>query len=366
MIILAVSPTVEEYGADKVLVNVLGHFVTQGHEVTVAVPVEGLALSSLQEAGCHVLRCESVILRKSIAKLRPALTAVVSFPRVLLAQHRVIRAVNPSVIWINTIIDPVWALSAWLHRRKIIYHVHEIGGGSRLKRRVLYAPLHLAATIVAVSGACRSDLLDSYQKLDSRIVVVLNPAFGVQHSVVKPLARRSLVMIGRLSPRKGQHVLLQALALMPPGSLPDRVFICGTPFDSPSYVKYAEELRNVAAGLPIPVEFMGFVPTTTALELGAIVVVPSTDPDPCPLVVLEAMAAGRAVVASACGGIPEQLGKAGQLVRPNNPGELAAALASLLGDASALSANSEACRARSQQLSPGQFLASMAAVLDSP
>jgi glycosyltransferase involved in cell wall biosynthesis len=65
-----------------------------------------------------------------------------------------------------------------------------------------------------------------------------------------------------------------------------------------------------------------------------VAVVPSIWPEPFGLVALEAMAAGRPVIASAAGALPEILGdgKAGVLVPPGDPGALRAALERLLGD----------------------------------
>ena len=55
--------------------------------------------------------------------------------------------------------------------------------------------------------------------------------------------------------------------------------------------------------------------------------------DPFPLVVLEAMALGKAIVATRVGGIPEQLGDgAGLLVEPEDVGGIAAAVARLADD----------------------------------
>lgn len=63
-------------------------------------------------------------------------------------------------------------------------------------------------------------------------------------------------------------------------------------------------------------------------------VVPSVWAEPAPLVVLEAMRAGCPIVASAVGGIPDQVsdGVSGVLVRPDDVDSLAAAMAELLGN----------------------------------
>jgi spore coat protein SA len=63
-----------------------------------------------------------------------------------------------------------------------------------------------------------------------------------------------------------------------------------------------------------------------------LIVLPSTWQDPCPLVVLEAMASGTCLISSAVGGIPEILetGKNGILVEPGDVCALADAVCSTL------------------------------------
>lgn len=69
-----------------------------------------------------------------------------------------------------------------------------------------------------------------------------------------------------------------------------------------------------------------------AFATSRVVAVPSTWQEPCPTVALEAMAAGRAVVGSAVGGLVDivEHGVTGLLVPPNDPWELADALEELL------------------------------------
>ena len=86
----------------------------------------------------------------------------------------------------------------------------------------------------------------------------------------------------------------------------------------------------------------------TLMRTALAVVVPSIVPDACPTVVLEAMAAGRPVVAAASGGIVDLVDDevTGYLVPPADPVALGTALERLVGDAHALAAMGAAARHR--------------------
>lgn len=128
---------------------------------------------------------------------------------------------------------------------------------------------------------------------------------------------------GRLSSEKGVDVLVEAAALLPP-HVP--VTIAG---DGPE--RTALETRAAALGLADRVRFLGRVPGAQVLDLmraAAVVVVPSRWYENQPMTVLEAYGAGRPVVASRLGGLPELVveGRTGALVVHDDPAALASAL----------------------------------------
>ena len=87
-------------------------------------------------------------------------------------------------------------------------------------------------------------------------------------------------------------------------------------------------------GVADHVEFLGMTRDMAAQYAAADVVVVPTWEEPFGLVVLEAMAAERAIVASAGGGIPEIIAseQTGILVPPRDPSSLADAIKRLLAD----------------------------------
>ncbi len=86
----------------------------------------------------------------------------------------------------------------------------------------------------------------------------------------------------------------------------------------------------------------------TLMRTALAVVVPSIVPDACPTVVLEAMAAGRPVVAAASGGIVDLVDDqvTGYLVPPADPVALGTALGRVVGDTHALAVMGAAARQR--------------------
>jgi glycosyltransferase involved in cell wall biosynthesis len=144
---------------------------------------------------------------------------------------------------------------------------------------------------------------------------------------VKTAPGGGIVLAGRLSPEKGIDVAIRAL-----GDIEGAVLdIAGTgPDEAP--------LRRLADSVaPGRVRFHGLVDKSEVQRLmlaASVVVVPSRWYENQPMVVLEALARGVPVVGSDLGGMPELIepGKTGDLVPPNDPPALAAALRPYVSD----------------------------------
>jgi glycosyltransferase involved in cell wall biosynthesis len=136
---------------------------------------------------------------------------------------------------------------------------------------------------------------------------------------------------------KGHETFLRALAALPPAT-PVRGYVIGGPLYQTADSQYSiAELRAVATamGLGGRIAFTGFVadvaPAMRALD---IVVHASMQPEPFGLVIAEAMACGRAVIASAAGGAGELIedGIDALAHRPGDAPGLARLIEQLAGD----------------------------------
>jgi len=153
-------------------------------------------------------------------------------------------------------------------------------------------------------------------------------------SVAEPFGhpRPYVLAIGRHVPQKGFDVLLRAMANAVAAADFDHDLVLAG--DGPEH----ERLRELAAqlGLGTRVTFTGRVDHAKAMRLFAgcsFFVLPSRR-EPFGIVNLEAMAAGKAVLAARVGGVPEIVsdGVNGVLVRPDDAETLAAAIRRLASD----------------------------------
>ncbi|MET3008693.1 glycosyltransferase [Stenotrophomonas koreensis] len=130
-----------------------------------------------------------------------------------------------------------------------------------------------------------------------------------------------ILAVGRLEPEKNYPNLLNALSRLP-GHLRWRAVIAGTGPLQADLLKLADELR-----LADRVSFLGVRSDVRNLMNAADVFVLSSNWEGFPMVVGEAMACERLVVATDCGGVAEFTGGLGYLVPPQNPDALASGLA---------------------------------------
>ena len=159
-------------------------------------------------------------------------------------------------------------------------------------------------------------------------------------------------IVTRITPEKGIHTLIEATAKLkaPPAV---QLLVVGGPY-FPKDAEYIDSLKVEAEKLGIAdrVIFTGFLEDTDAiLSLLDVVLLASTIPEACPRTIIEAMAAGVAVIATPLGGSKELVTpETGILVPPEDAGAFAAAITQLAEDAERREQMGKACRLRAEHL----------------
>lgn len=248
--------------------------------------------------------------------------------------------------------------------QRVVLHMHNEHLCSRALRPLYTRLLHRADAVLCVSEYIRRRSAEFYPEHAARFQVLMNatdPEYFVPLDRANSRQQLALpnvpvaggpvvVYIGRLTEDKGVHVLLAAFARLVAVCPTARLVIAGSSFFAgAATTPYQDRLRQMAEPCRDNVVFTGFLPHDRIRLLYAaadIVVVPSIWQDPCPLVVLEAMSSGAAVVASAVGGIPEMLCRpeAGVLIGAGDADALHAALQRLWADAPGRLAMGQAAR----------------------
>lgn len=152
--------------------------------------------------------------------------------------------------------------------------------------------------------------------------IVLNGIAEAEFEPIKACPNQGdLVYVGEMRAAKGVDTLIQALGLLHRRGRPATLLAVGSGPDEAQLRAQAE-----SAGVAHAIAFEGAQPIRRALGRGRVMVVPSRA-ESLPYVVLEAAAAHQPLVATRVGGVPEIFGPhAGELIVPDDPEILAAAL----------------------------------------
>jgi glycosyltransferase involved in cell wall biosynthesis len=330
--ILFVHQGYELYGSDRTLIQSVEALTCRfpDAKITVLLPLAGDLQPALLSIIDDVRVVDLAILRKANVK-DIKLRDIGGFVRKVLNARRVMLTYD--VTYINTVLVMDYIVAACMVGSPRIIHVHEIPSGLAAAFFSGLAALSRALMIFNSEATRRSFKLPFWQ----RGAVVWN---GVASPSQVPLrcdnSRLRLLLIGRFNSWKGQELLLRAVASLTADQRRRlSVRMVGSVFGDQKH--FVDRLVSVIAeeGLEEVVEVCPFTPDPHEHYRWAdAVVVPSIKPEPFGLVAIEAMAAGRSVIAANHGGLSEIVvnGVTGSLVRPGSIETLASTIGGYLDD----------------------------------
>lgn len=233
----------------------------------------------------------------------------------------------------------VGAIASFLSRRPLVYHLHDILSEdhfSATNRRIAIALANRAALVIANSqasqaafiaaGGCKEIVRVVYNGFDLDLYQNLSAATTVKQQLLGIDGGFVIGHFSRLSPWKGQHILIEALTHCPENVT--ALLIGDALFGEQDYVQQLH-VQVAEKKLANRVKFLGFRNDVQSLMAACdLVTHTSTVAEPFGRVIVEAMLCGTPVVATKAGGAQELVehDRTGWLVTPGDAMELAAVI----------------------------------------
>jgi glycosyltransferase involved in cell wall biosynthesis len=334
--VLVVSHEARRTGAPKVALEIQRSLHGEDATEVVSLLRGGGALAGEFAATSDRLR------REPLARVR----AVLRRPRRLrrrvdqldeLIAWSMLRRSRPTVVYLNTVKSACYVRPALRLGIPTILHVHELGVlASSTLRRYEVGDRWKDVRLVACSTACRDGLAEQVHVPVAHIDVVHSPVDTDDverrgaHEPVVPSPTPALVVgaCGVVNERKGADLWVEVAAAVR-AERPDLAvrfqWVGRQPGEWP--VDAARE-----RGVDDVIEWVGEVAEPYPLIAASDVFTLPSREDPFPLVVLEAMALARPIVAFDVGGVHEQLDETGVVVDAEDVAAMAAAVIALLDD----------------------------------
>lgn len=324
---------VELYGSDRSFLQsvlILREIYPEA-EIVVRLPGDGPLLDVFKAQGFSPLTGGLWILRKSYGAIGLALR----LPMLLIDTIKAVIDVRTyDLTYVNTavVLNYIAAARAAPHRAAI--HIRELPTG--LAAKVFRALVRFSRATVFFNSKATGD---QFQLPGSQASAIIHNGFARPAKSQPPQATDErplrVVLLGRINAWKGQDLLVEAVALLPP-ELRTRleVVIVGGVFEGqPFDVALRRAIDD--ADLADRVKIEPFVDDPMSwYEWCDLAIVPSRKPEPFGRVAIEAMAHSRAVIAAGHGGLLEivEPGATGWLFEPNSAQDLAEAITEAIRD----------------------------------
>jgi glycosyltransferase involved in cell wall biosynthesis len=323
-------------GSDRSLLDLVTHLDRAKFSPFLVLKTGDPLASVYREAGCTVAEIPFVPPRRALEWGKLLRFFAWFWPHVFCVAWFMCRW-RIDLVHVNTLNNIQGSFAAKLALKPLVWHVRELVPQSRADALLRRLVACLATRVVANSPAVAETLRASGDRLRTILngIDLCDYPEGAPTDPQRFEAEPLVACVGRQEPWKGQHVLVEALPALFETHPNTRVyFVGGGAVNKPDYGP-GLVARCEALGVAERVTFTGIrddVPDI--LRQATILVLPSVTPEPFGRTLVEGMAAGCAVVATAAGGplviVEDQV--SGVLVPPDDSKALAASLVALLDE----------------------------------
>jgi glycosyltransferase involved in cell wall biosynthesis len=371
--VVFVNHTAELGGGEIALLELVRHLDTARIQPVVVLFADGPLAPLLREklrekAEVHILALSPTVLKaekdrlgiQSLLRGAPVIAGLGFLYRL----HRLLRSLKPEIVYTNSLkADLLGGIAGRVVRAPVVWHIRDRIAPDYLPRNVVslfrllarLVPTDIIANSAATLATLHLPAAPDAAGLSRRACVIhdgVDPAKYDPEPAREPTGQLTVGLIARISPWKGQDVFLEAVRLLH-GAYPFARFeiVGAATFGEREFERRVRQMQQ-QPDLAHRVRFTGFeADIPKRLCQLDIVVHASTLAEPFGQVIIEGMAAGKPVIATNGGGVPEIVvdGVTGILVPMRDAQAMADAMRRLLGDAGLRKTMGAAARAHVQQ-----------------
>jgi len=325
MNILVLHVVSDMYGSSKVLLQAVISLKARGHKVCVVVSEKGPLTDALALEGIETKIIRLGILRRRYFNVLGLVNRVCVITRAFFALKKLCKQNQIDIIYTNTAPVIIGGILSKFTGIKNVWHLHEILEPASFMHRFFGWIINATAQkVIVVSDAVYNNWAG---RIDANKMVKVNNGFevsgvkvdvnvGANANVSVPLREQLNLnnntvlvgMVGRVNLIKGQFYFIQIAAAAKAAGLNCHFVMIGDAYKGYEYLYPQLENQITTLGLQNTITNLYYQPNAAALiQQLDIFVLPSIKPDSFPVVILEAMAAGKPVIATNQGGAQEQI-----------------------------------------------------------
>ena len=345
--ILFLHSSSDLYGASRILLQIVQNTVRQGDHAIVVLSDEGPLAEEIRKSGAELHLFKLGILRRRYMNPWGVFNRLFYLYKAFHKLQTIIQSKRIDLVYSNGTAVMIGALTCARTKTPHIWHIHEIMTPPWPIRQIQsYLMDHVSSLQIAVSKAAEAHW-KSLVKKPEKIIQLFN-GVDTEHyaSVNSPKGQISIGMIGRVNHWKGQPYFLEIAKELGPSF---SYVMAGDPY--PGYEYLLEENEALRVKLHVEIQNLGYVADNRDFfNQIHVMLLPSILPDPLPTVVLEAMAAGKPVIATKQGGALDMIKaeETGFFIPINQPKQAAEMIRPFLNDSSQIQKMSIQARERAK------------------
>lgn len=330
--VLFVHSSSELYGSDRSLLNIIKNIDKRRYRIHVLLPCDGPLVKEIKKIKVvRVTIFEVAVLRRKNMSIKGGMEYLIACHKSIRYIKNYIKRNKIHIVDTNTAVVFPGAIAAKRSRVKSVWHVREIIQNPFENRVISYMMNRYADIIIANSKATRDSIRANKRKLRVVYNSIETPSevSKIDHDLIV------VGMAGRINRWKGQKLFVDAATMVLKRDSNVLFLIAGEAYSGEEKLKEDLESYIKKKGVENKVKLLGQVDEMALFYRSIdLFVLPSIQPEPFGLVVIEAMGYGLPVIATNHGGPTEIINdkKDGYLVDYQNPKQMAQRIQMLISD----------------------------------